>query len=169
MKKGILLLLLLFFIKVDFTNAQNEKFKALFLYNFTKYIDWPASYKQGDFVIGVLGNSPIVNELKIVSSKKQVGGQSIVVKKFANPAQIDKCHVLFIPSYKSGSLRAVLANLKEKNTLVVTDGNNLVQQGAGINFIETSGKQGFEIKKHNIESKGLKVSGSLLSLGTVVN
>ncbi len=169
MKKGILLLLLLFFIKVEFASAQNEKFKALFLYNFTKYIDWPASYKQGNFVIGVLGNSPIVDELNIVSSKKQVGGQSIVIKKFANPAQLDRCHVLFIPSYKSGSLRAVLANLQGKNTLVVTDGNNLVQQGAGINFVETGGKQGFEIKKQNVESKGLKVSGSLLSLGTVVN
>lgn len=168
MKKLLLLLLLAFIVKVN-VNAQNEKFKALFLYNFTKYIDWPSSYQQGNFVIAVVGNSNIVNELNVISSKKKVGNQSIEVKKVSNPSQLGKCHIVYLPSYKSGSLRSTLTSLQNKNTLIVTDGNNLVQQGAGINFIETGGKQGFEIKKANIEKKGLKVSGSLLSLGTVVN
>lgn len=168
-KKGLLLLLVLFFFKSEFSMGQNEKFKALFIFNFTKYIDWPESYKQGDFVIGVLGNSPIISELEIVSSKKKVGLQNIAVKQFSNPAQITKCHILYIPTYKSENLRTVLTGLQNMNTLVVTDGQNMVQQGAGINFVETAGKQGFEIKKQNIESKGLKVSGNLLSLGTVVN
>lgn len=169
MRKTLLLLSILMLVKLNFTQAQNEKFKALFLYNFTKYIDWPDSYKQGDFVIAVIGNSTIVDELNVISSKKKVGTQNLIIKKLANPSQISKCHIVYLPPYKSGSLRSTLAVLQGKNTLVVSDGNNLVQQGAGINFIETGGKQGFEIKKKNIENKGLKVSGSLLSLGTVVN
>lgn len=165
----LIFLVLAFFVKINTTNAQNEKFKALFLYNFTKYIDWPASYKNGDFVIAVIGNSSIVNELNVIASKKKVGTQHIIVKKLSNPSQISKCHIVYIPPYKSSSLRSTLAVLKGKSTLVVTDGSNLVQQGAGINFIDAGGKQAFEIKKKNIESKGLKVSGSLLSLGTIIN
>ena len=51
MKKVIILVLYLG-VLVSFTQAQNEKFKALFMYNFTKYVEWPTSLKSGNFVFG---------------------------------------------------------------------------------------------------------------------
>ena len=41
----------------------NSKMKSIFIMNFAKLIEWPESYRQGDFVVGVVGNTPLYLEL----------------------------------------------------------------------------------------------------------
>ncbi|HZG00846.1 MAG TPA: YfiR family protein, partial [Chitinophagales bacterium] len=53
---------------------------ANIVYRFTKYIDWTPAKKTGDFVIGVVGESPLIDKLKQITSNKKVGEQKIVVK-----------------------------------------------------------------------------------------
>ncbi len=165
----ILFSALLLVFSVGSVHGQGSKFKALFIYNFTKYIDWPSSYKQGDFVIGVFGSSDITSELNVIANKKSVNNQKIVVKTYSSVGAIGKCHIFFLPQNKSGYIGSVLSKLSGQSTLIVTDKPGAIRQGSGINFIETGGSQGFEIKKSNIEAKGMKVSSNLLALGTVVN
>ena len=167
MKKLLLFLCALFFIAG--ASAQNEMFKALFMYNFTKDIDWPDSYKQGDFVIGVLGNSEIIAELNKIAQKKKVGGQQIKVKKFTAVNDIEKCNILYLPENKSSQLSAALEKLTDKPTLIITDKPGLAQEGAGINYVTVDGGQKFEINRNNIQARGLKINSFLLSLGIVVD
>jgi len=169
MKKIRLILCLsaIFFFATSY--GQNESFKALFIYNFTKFIEWPASQRQGDFVIGVLGSSPLTTELQIIASKKKVGSQNIVVKTFASVDAVDYCNILFIPSGKSVQLGNVLAKVTGRNILVVTDKPGLCLQGAGINFISDGDKLKYEVNKNNLVKKGLVVNNALLSAGVVVN
>ncbi len=167
MKRVVLLFLLLCFIKLPMM-AQEDMFKALFMYNFTKNIEWPESYKQGDFVIGVLGNSPIISELNKIASRKKAGSQTIVVKKFGSANDISQCHILFLPTNKSTSLSDVIEKLKSTPTLIITDKEGLAKQGAALNFIKVDGKQKFEINKINIENSTLKVNSYLVSLGIEV-
>ena len=119
--------------------SQNEKFKALFVYNFTKNIDWPSSATQGDFVIGILGNTPIYDELIEIAKKKTVVNQKIIVKKFQSES-----------------------DLKSKPTLIITDRATI--KGSDINFFETDYELQFNIYPGTIERKGLKVSKQLLQL-----
>ena len=40
--------------------------------NFTKLVEWPQTYREGEFVIGVIGSSPIYTELeKMAKTKKE--------------------------------------------------------------------------------------------------
>ncbi|NJM16808.1 MAG: YfiR family protein [Bacteroidales bacterium] len=48
-----------------------SKAQAMFLYNFSRLVEWPASAKSGDFVIGILGNSSIVEELTAYTQGKR--------------------------------------------------------------------------------------------------
>ena len=80
MRKSTLFIIVLVAFCVS-AKAQDEKFKALFMYNFTKYIEWPQTKQSGDFVIGVMGNSAIVSELNAIASKKTVGAQNIKVNQ----------------------------------------------------------------------------------------
>jgi hypothetical protein len=168
MKKIRLILIIsaMFFFATSY--GQNEKFKALFMYNFTKYIEWPASIHQGDFVIGVLGNSTLTKELDVIAGKQKVGSQNIVVKTFASVDAIENCQIIFIPSGKSALIGAVILKLKGKPTLVITDRNGMALQGAGINFVSDGDKLKYEINKSTIEKEGLFVSKALLSLGIAV-
>jgi hypothetical protein len=169
MKKVIGLMLYLGFIGWTISYAQNEKFKALFMYNFTKYIEWPAAQRQGDFIIGVLGNTALTKELETIAGKQKVGVQNIVVKTFISVDDIDNCSILFIPSGKSSQIGMVVAKLGTKSILIITDKDGLAKQGACINYVMDGDKLKYEINKSNIEKKGLSVSNALLALGIVVS
>lgn len=162
----------LFFLLLAFSlslDAQNEKFKALFMYNFTKYIEWPSSTRNGDFVIGILGSSPLTAELKTIAGKQKVGSQSIVVKVFETVDEIQNCQILFIPAAKSTMIGSVLTKTSGLNTLIVSEKEGMASQGAGINYVSDGSKLKYEICKSNIQKHGLTVSSSLLSLGIEVN
>jgi len=148
--------------------AQNYKFHSVFIYNFTKYIQWPASYQNGDFVIAVLGNSAVIDNLEKMASVKSVGSQKIVVKQISSVAEAGKCHIIFLPDNKSGNLDAVLASYGSKPTLVITERAGLGRKGSGINFILQGGKWKFELNKPAIESANLRVSNELAKLAIVI-
>ncbi len=150
------------------TFAQNEMFKALFMYNFTKNIEWPATYKQGDFVIGILGNSLIVAELKRIAVKKMTGNQPIKVVRFSSVGDIDKCNIIYIPPKSSGKLQDVISKLKGQPTVIITDHAGLAKKGSCINYITVNGDQKFELNKTNIIKRGLKVTSFLLSLSVKI-
>jgi hypothetical protein len=149
--------------------SQNEKFKALFMYNFTKYIEWPFEYQQGDFTIGVFGSSPIVTELEMIASKRKAGNQTLIIQQFNSVNDLRKCHILYIPTNKSASLQDILNKIGSNPTLVITDAPGLAHKGSLINYVLKGSQQDFEINKRKIESVHLKINSTLLSLGTIIN
>jgi len=146
--------------------GQNEKFKALFIYNFTKYIEWPSKGGQS-FVIMVLGDSPIVTELSTIAQVKKVGSSTISVKKVQSIGEVNECQILFVTNSKNRVVPDLLAKLQGRNILVITD-ELIGKSGFGINFIVKDGKQAFEVSKGSIENNGLKINSGLLALGIPV-
>src|SRR5688572_7104956 len=113
----------------------NAKIKAVYIYNFTKYIEWPKEYREQVFVIGILGESSLVKELEGMSSSKKVFGQDIEVKQFADLSQVSKCHILYMPSDSKEQIGNVLNKIKGYSTLLVTDTPGLATKGSAINFV----------------------------------
>ena len=96
--KRILLLSLLFFLSINTSIGQKEKFKSLFIYNFTKYIKWPDTYNAGKFVIGVFGDSQIIESITAMANSKKMTGNGVVfeVKVYTTVDEIDDCNILYI-------------------------------------------------------------------------
>jgi len=148
--------------------AQNYKFHSVFIYNFTKYIQWPSSYQNGNFVIAVLGKSEVTDNLIKMSAVKTVGTQKIEVKEINDNSLASKCHILFIPNNKSNTIDEVLAAFSSKPTLIITEKVGLAKKGSGINFVLQGGKWRFELNKTALETSNLKVSGELSKLAIVI-
>tara|TARA_R110002049_G_scaffold305714_3_gene503052 strand:- start:327 stop:884 length:558 start_codon:yes stop_codon:yes gene_type:complete len=148
----------------------NAKIKAVFLYNFTKYIEWPSDYKNGNFVVGILGNSSsLYKELTIMSKTKKVASQDFEIRVYTSPDEIsDKVHMLYIPDESSSKFTSAVKKLKGKSTLIVTETPGLSVKGSGINFVVVENRQKFELNKSNVEGHNLKVSKSLEDLALVV-
>lgn len=168
-------MLLIFFcsyIPIPYRLAQNidtnAKYKAMFVYNFTKYFEWPQSYKDGNFVIGILGNSPLLSELNNMASTKKVGNQSFEIKTFPNVAAITNCHMLIVAPDVATPLTEIIAKIKKNSTLLITEKQGFAKQGAAINFVVQNNKPAFELNKSNAEKQDLKVSTNLLSLAILV-
>ena len=98
-------------------NAQGDKFKALFIFNFTKYIEWGGEYQSGDFVIAVYGNSDVYSSLQTIGQTKKVGNQPIKVIKVNSPSEISKCNIFYITPSKSDQIEAVVEKFKNTSTL----------------------------------------------------
>lgn len=136
--------------------------------NFTKLVEWPQSYRQGNFVVGVVGESPLYNELVKMSKTKKVANQSLEVKKFDSANDVSKCHIIYVSRDESESLSSVLNKVKSNSTLIISEKQGLVDKGAGINFIVKDNRQKFELNKKNVEKYKLKVSSNLEALAFTV-
>jgi len=145
--------------------SQNEKLKVTFIYNFTKYISWPAELSTGNFIIGVFGSPAMSGELKAVAETRKVGTRSIEVVDFASLGALQKCHMVYVPESKKAELDKVIEKYDAQAVVVVADVPGAVLKGAAINFIMVDGKQNFEVRKANVEKNGIKVSSQLLNLG----
>jgi hypothetical protein len=141
------------------------KLKAAFLYNFTQYMTWEGG--GNEIIIGVLGNSPVYDQLLEVAKAKSGGDKKITVKQFDNVAEATYCNIMFIPQNYSGSLDDVLAKMP-KGTLTVTEKPGLGARGAAINFIIVNNKLKFESNIKALNASGIKVSSQLLKLAIIV-
>lgn len=167
MRKTVTLLLFLAFLGFK-VQAQSEKFKALFVYNFTKYVQWPAPPNPEGFVIGVLGNSSIADELKTIATKQKVGSQTMIVKVYSSVSEIGNCNIVYVSANKSSLLADLTTKTAGMPTLIVTEKEGAIAQ-ACMNFILDGNKLKFEISKTNIDKRGLSASASLYALGIKEN
>jgi len=167
MKGRLLTLILLFVGSSAIIKAQDEKFKAIFVYNFIRQINWPQ--KPENYVIYVIGNSPIFQELEGIANTKTIDNAKIKIIKIRSVNEISKCQIIYVASEKTELISELFRKSKTENFLIISEKSNACNSGSGINFQSTNGKLAFEISKTNIESCGLQVSNYLLNLATHAN
>jgi hypothetical protein len=161
--------LMIFMGKTERALAQDDDYKAytLFLYNFMKYIEWPDP--EGDFVIGVVGESPIKKELTTLSETKKAKGRKIVVKVISTPDDALGCSMVYIPSAKSSMLKLIYEKTKSKPILIVGEREGLAKKGAAISFVvDDDDALKFDLNKSFMESHSLKVANLLMQLAILV-
>lgn len=147
----------------------NARIKTVFIYNFTRYIEWPEQARTGNFVINIYGsNTALIAELNSMAKTKMVGAQKIEVRNTSVLEGIGNPHILFVCGDQPTPLADIVNRLKGKNTLIVTERPGMARQGAAINFVVVQNKQKFELNKNNAEKYNLKVSTTLVQLGIPV-
>jgi hypothetical protein len=140
--------------------------KAVFIYNFIKYIDWNAP--AGDpFIIGVIGSSPIYHSLQEIAKKETINGKQIIIHHFTNPDEITPANILYITANSPFSLSAVLLKT-EKTTLTIGEEPGFAEMGTAFNFVLVEDKLKFEANLNVLAATGLRVSSQLLKLAIIV-
>ena len=144
--------------------------QTIFIYRFTKYIEWPLSSRQGDFVIGILGDEILIlNEMKKMAEGRKAGTKNIVVKNYKTIDDISECNILFIPGKESAQISSVIDKIKGYSTLLITEKEGMAKKGAAINFVGINIKLNFELNEANAEKYGLQVSTNLSQLAIIVD
>src|SRR5882762_1655199 len=161
---------LVMMVSAAFAQEQRPMYEvySMMVFNFVKYVQWPANDNSKEFVIGVVGNNDIYNTLTTWYGGKAKGAKTYVIKKFNNAAEVTDCQVVFIDRSKSGEFDAVNNKVKGKGTLVVTDRSGLGSRGSCINFKTVDEKLRFELNQQAIEASNLKVAGALTSMAILI-
>ncbi len=171
MIKRCLFFLLLYAISVSAlaqAEEQESKLKAVFIYNFTNYIEWDSSSVKNDFVIGIVGSSPVTNSLLQVAKSKSVKNKKIVVRVFNKPEEIESCNILFIPRRIPWSLFSILDKVG-RQTLTVSEQPGYARLGTAFNFVIVNDKLRFEASLRSLYVAGLKAGSQLLKLAIIVD
>ena len=170
MVKKLLFPLLMAFLATRAPAQPQEKeatLKAVFIYNFTKYIEWDSSSSENSFIIGIIGSSRIVAPLAEIAKTNTVKNKKIIVRTYTRPEEIGNCDILFIP----GKLPYPLHNILDKTgkgVLTISEEEGYAKEGTAFNFIIRNDKLKFEANLRAINSAGLKAGSQLLKLANIV-
>ncbi len=140
--------------------GQESKYKALYLFNFTKYIEW-----SGDKItIGIIGNSPVLLELETLTKQNS----KIELLKISGSESIDRCNMIFIPEAQTRNFDLVQERTGS-STLIVAENESLISKGAEMAFYREENKLRFMVNKSELDASGLKMSSLLLGRAKIVN
>lgn len=145
--------------------VSEEEYKGKCLHNFSWYVQWPDEYSKNDFVIGIVGDKKLFEFMVDNVKGKKTALQEVQVKYFSKASEVEGFnHILFISSWQSHELNKTLETQSLNHTLIVTEKEGMVSDGAAINFIIHNGYLHFEMCRENITKMGLKVSSRLEQL-----
>jgi uncharacterized protein DUF4154 len=150
------------------TTEQEANLKAAFIYNFTKYIDWDTNRTDSNFVIGIVGSSPIITPLNEIAKTNTVNNERIVIRVFSKPEEIEGCNILFIPANSPFSLQSIL-DRTERGELTISEKAGYAKQGTAFNLVIINNKLKFEANLKAIADAGLKAGSQLLKLAIIVD
>jgi hypothetical protein len=135
-------------------SAQDKDYRAhvLFLYNFIKYISWPT--ETDHFVIGVMGESPVAEELrKLAAIKKTPAGKPILIKIIDNIHTTVGCQIIYIPDAHSKDIAQLITIVHVEPALIVSERDGLTKKGADISFFTDDDKLGFPLTERISKAK----------------
>ncbi|HEX8376403.1 MAG TPA: YfiR family protein [Pedobacter sp.] len=144
--------------------------KAAFIYNFTRFIDWPpASFGSTDspFVIGILGDDGISAYINELVKGEKLGNRQIVVRRFSNPAEITQCQILFIGGKDVPEMKGLLNAMNRRGVLTVSDAPDFAKLGGIVRFYKEANKLRLQINVDEVKISELTISSKLLSLSNV--
>lgn len=149
------------------TKTKEYQVKAVFLYNFTQFVDWPATaFKSPEepFIIGIMGDDPFGNYLDETVEGEYIGKHPILIKRCGDLRSAMSCHMLYIGSTDREWMRTILNSVSDKNILTVSDDPSFNKLGGIIRFYTEENKIRLQINLQRSKDAQLSISSKLLSV-----
>jgi hypothetical protein len=144
--------------------------KAAFLYNFTKFVEWPEDVLRGaeGFVVCVFGEDPFRGILDETFAGKTVHDHPMVVRRVRRLGDAQQCHAVYVGLDEDAQVAALLRVLAGRSVLTVGESDAFLRRGGIISFTLDAQRLRFEINADAAEQARLKISSQLLKLATRV-
>jgi hypothetical protein len=151
--------------------ASEAQVKAVFLFNFAQFVDWPPEAvpdSQAPLVIGILGGDPFGDFLDATVRGEHRGARPFAVQRFQRVEDITRCDILFIGRPVGDRPEEVLARLKNRPILTVSDADRFAERGGMIHFVTDRSRIRLQINPEPAEAAGLTISSKLLRVAEVI-
>lgn len=152
-------------------SATEYQVKAAFLFNFAKFVEWPADAFPGvdaPLQICLLGQDPFGREFEEVIGDKSVNGHRIEVIHPSGVPQARGCQIIFVSSSEKRHALEILRGLRGAAVLTVGDTAGFAGMGGIINFVLDDGRVRFEINVKAADRAHLKISARLLTVAKLI-
>ncbi|MBD9362178.1 YfiR family protein [Methylomonas sp. EbB] len=151
-------------------SLSEAQIKAAYLYNFAKFVEWPAEVLPpgADILLCVVGSSVLDSELQALDGRK-AGERTLrfVQHNYTDP-DLTTCHLLFLGSSEKSHFVVTLKALRDAPVLTLSDIDDFAEKGGGISLLFRENKVVFEVNLEPIRNARLHLPGQLLNIAAIV-
>jgi hypothetical protein len=149
--------------------ATSDEVKAAFLFNFAKFVEWPAADDQSPLQIGMLGSDNVGDSLREIIRGKTVNGRALAPRRVTAADDLSRLHMLFIGASEKARIGDVLKRVEGSSVLTVSDVDQFCHQGGVIALTLEGNHVRFDINLDAADRSKLRVSSKLLTLARTVH
>ena len=142
--------------------------EAVYLFDFGKFIRWPASADQGPMNICVAGASSFSAGLEKIVANENISGRPLDVRRVSRPEDEAGCAILFIDTTQREHAEELLQAVADKPTLTVSDLPDFLSQGGMIQFQLVEKRVRFSVNLDAVNHGHLIMSAELLKVAVSV-
>jgi hypothetical protein len=146
--------------------------KAVFLFNFAQFVEWPASaFPEADapLVICILGADPFGAYLDETVRGERVNDRPLAIRRNQGVGEIGACHILFVSRPEQGRLSEILDSLKGTSVLTVSDAERFASRGGMIGFVTEQNRIRLRVNLQAARAAKLTISSKLLRPAQIVS
>lgn len=150
------------------TQSSLSEVEAVYLFDFGKFVRWPAGADQGPMPLCVAASSSFTAGLQKIVANENIGGRHLEVRPVARAADASGCAILFIEAALHLPADEFLAALADKPTLTVSDMPQFLSRGGMIQFQFVGKRVRFSINLDAVTRAHLTMSSELLKVALTV-
>jgi hypothetical protein len=145
--------------------SREYQIKAVFLYNFAQFTEWPDSAfpsEKSPIIIGIVGTDPFGSALAETVHDETIQGHPLTIEHYPHAADIKTCHILFISQPEIRHYDEITKSIKGKPVLTVTDTDGTAAAAAIIRFVVENNKVHFRVNSEAARVANISLSSKLL-------
>ena len=150
-------------VRADEVQRREDQFKAAYLFNFVKFVEWPPGVAVETLTVCFLGGEGVHEALASGIDAKRAGPRKLIARQLEPPATLESCEVLYADAASvDHSLAGTLP------VLTVSDAPGFAANGGMIELFTENHRLRFVINVAHVNRAGLRISSDLLKLAASV-
>lgn len=144
--------------------------KAAYLFNFTKFAEWPQAEAQAGepFRVCVMADSAFSRSVDATIAGESVLGRPLVRLTPQSPEAARNCQLLYIGAAERERGPRVLAAVRDRPVLTVGDWTRFLDSGGTIQFVVENNRVRFDINPRAAGRSGIRLSSKLLRVARTI-
>ncbi len=154
----------------DSFDVEPDFHKTVILFKILQFVDFPAA-SDGRIDLTCFGDGPMIKAIDNLAPNYLISGKRIHtrhVHSLKEFKEIDRTDLLFISRNENELLPAILAEVRKRKILCVSDGDDFAKKGVHVNLFTYKERISFEINRTEVEKIGLHLSSRLYKLARIV-
>ena len=154
--------------RAQLSGASQYDVEAVYLYNFAKFIRWPAGSPGATINICVAAQKAFVDSLAKVVAGERIDTRSITVRSIQRPEDEAACDILFMDASTKDRLAGLLSIASGKPILTVSDTPDFLDRGGMIQLLLIGNRMRFAVDLRPTARSGIALSSELLKVAVTV-
>lgn len=171
-KRLLVLATLLFCVRVEAQSPMGEsQVKAMFVYNFLKFVEWPVDTSLGardPFVVVIIGDGATADATERFLESRAVGERPLFVRRARWDQSLAGVRAAFVVERDPKKLHRVLGAAAAAGVLTIGEGESFTTSGGVIGLLVLDRKVRFDVDTTAAQHAGLRISSKLLALTRAV-